>query len=92
MDLEALLNAADEDTGDWEIDTDAGLEEATSPIRTNNNDEETKDGDPLPATAPATAPRGRTGNDYVDGIANESDLHIVHERQCDLPRGAQRLD
>ncbi|KAG7382426.1 hypothetical protein PHYPSEUDO_004857 [Phytophthora pseudosyringae] len=71
MDLEALLNAADNVAGDWEVDTDNGLEEAKTPTRLNDAEEETKAADALPAATGQPAPRGRTGNVYVDSLANE---------------------
>ncbi|KAG7387195.1 hypothetical protein PHYPSEUDO_014587 [Phytophthora pseudosyringae] len=88
MDLVALLNAADSDAGDWEVDTDNGLKESTTPTRLNDAEEKTQAADALPAATGQSAPRGRTGNVYVDSLTNESGLHIVHDGQCNVPGDA----
>ncbi|KAG6946027.1 hypothetical protein JG688_00016249 [Phytophthora aleatoria] len=86
MDLASLLNAADNYTGDWELDADDELDQdvlappRAAPVDDDDEEEEVTKATAATSTQGTTRPApGRTGNPYVDGIVLESGLHINHE-------------
>ncbi|KAF4143098.1 Transposase IS4 [Phytophthora infestans] len=77
MDLEALLNAADNDIGDWEVDADTDHDEAPLSAHLNDEEEMADAIDDLPATGDQSVSDGRMQNAYVSRIADKSGLHIL---------------